>query len=204
MENTLGFAVVCAAVDTTAYLLCNRAYWKGEGAPNLVAWGVWTYIAVLNVASYLVVSGDAVKTIVAVENMAMCAVTFGLAVWRRPPGKVRIRPWEWGVGAIGFVAATAWAVTRDAFVANVLVQFATGVSTVPVWVGQWKDPRKEPLLPWCLWTGVYVGVFVLVASRSRGDWRDFVYPVAYVVLHAAVVVLALRRWTRPAAASFPA
>lgn len=204
MENGLGFAIACAAVDTAAYLLCNRAYWKGEAAPNLVAWGVWTYIAVLNAASYLVVSGDVVKTVVAFENMVMCAATFVLAVRRRPSGPLRVLPWEWGVGAIGFGAATAWAVFRDAFVANALVQFATAVSTVPVWVGQWKDPRREPLLPWMLWTGVYVGVFALVAARSRGDWRDFVYPAVYVFLHAAVVVLALRRWTRPANAPSPA
>ncbi len=173
----------------------NWEFWKGRSRPNRVTWGLWTYIAVLNATSYLGTSHDIVKTFVALENMGMCGFTFGCVCLH---GKTeRLKPWEWATVAFGTTAGTVWILSRDAFYANAVLQLGTAVSFIPIYAGLWKNPKREPILPWLVWSVVYVVFFFAVLLRWNGAWHDLIYPLTYVIIHVVVFFLTLRRVTQP-------
>mgnify|MGYP007080173741 CR=1 FL=1 len=91
------------------------------------------------------------------------------------------------------VAIALWALLRNPDVAIVVNLIAITVGSYPMWMNMWKDPRREPLLPWCLSLGG--GAFGVLAIRA---WTitEAVTPVTFVCLQIFTIALILRRFLR--------
>ncbi len=199
MDNAVWLSLLSAAFDSCAYIIYNLEFWRGRSKPNKATWALWFYIATLNASSYLVSSHDVVKTLLALENAGMCGLTLAVVLFRGKSEK--LKPWEWVTVASGVATGAVWIISRHAFYANAVLQFGTFISVIPTYAKLWKDPRREPPLPWFMWSVIYIALCVVVMLRWRGSWHDIVYPLNYVLFHFAVFVLTLRRWTKKSPAT---
>lgn len=172
-----------------AFWVYNRKAISKESAPSKATWGLWVFTSTLNAFSYSSLSGDLVKAILGIVDAFACIGTFLVVL--RYQGTTKLTRNEKIALVIGFAAIAAWYIFRKAFYANAILQVAVFVSFVPPLIHTWKEPTREPKLPWLLWTIVYISNFGLVIARN-GSWKDMVYPINYIILHGAVWALAAR------------
>ena len=191
METSTIVAIVCLPFDMLAYILYNRKMFKGKTQPNPLSWSLWSFLSILNFFSYLIYSKDIVKTLLAMENAVNCIVT-AVLVWRRVKQTEPLKFWEKATAVLSIIAGLVWIVFHTAFYANLIIQVAGGVSSMPTIVGVWNNPRKEPRFPWFLWSVIYIALFAVIAFRMH-SWLDLIYPTNYVLMHLAVFILAMRK-----------
>ena len=173
-----------------AFWIYNRKAINRESAPSRATWALWGFMSTLNAISYTSLSGDLVKAILGIVDAFACVGTFFVVL--RYQGTMKLTQNEKIALGIGLAAIVAWYIFRRALYASAILQVAVFVSFVPVLIHTWKEPAREPKMPWFLWTVVYISNFVLVIAR-HGSWKDMLYPINYIILHGAVWMLTLRQ-----------
>lgn len=63
MNIDIVLAVGSGALEVAAITTYNIAVWRGGTHPNRASWFLWTLIALLNAASYTVMTGDWMKSV---------------------------------------------------------------------------------------------------------------------------------------------
>lgn len=178
----LGFAA--GAVQLYGYWVYNSRV--GEKI-NTGSWSIWALAGIVDLMSYLAVTGDWVVNILPAV-CAMAAIgTFIYAIVRKQfswPDRV-----DWlFVGADG-VITVVWVFTNAVF-ANLLYQVSAVSSFVPMWRGQLAGVEKEKPLPWLIWTLAYTLLTASVSLRQE-RWEEFAYPVSHVATHLVVAIIAI-------------
>jgi len=191
MEISGIIGIGAALTHTIAYLDYNKDVLKGTRKPNGSTWAIWSAIAILSASSYFVIVGDWAKSILSLTNIALCILTFIIALWlkcfERPDKAERVAL------VLGLVAVGVWWWYQSALYANLIIQFAMAVDFIPTLRLIWNKPRSERPRPWLIWTFGYVLLVITITLRWRGQWYDLVYPVNCIVFHLAVALLAIIR-----------
>ncbi len=89
-----------------------------------------------------------------------------------------------------FTAVALWGVSGSPNVAIILSLIAVVVGTVPMIVNVWRDPVREPFLPWLL--GLAGGVFGVLAIPA---WNiaAALSPIVFLFLQVIIVLLISRK-----------
>ncbi|KPJ85781.1 hypothetical protein AMJ57_01930 [Parcubacteria bacterium SG8_24] len=179
------------AVHLLAFLVFNWKTARGQARPNTATWTIWSFVTILNCASYFVMSGDWIKALQPLAGALACTGTLLFALSRgrlERPGR-----FDLAVLAVSLVSAIVWFVWRQAAFANLVLQAAFVISFIPTLKDVWRAPQKESPLPWFMWGAAYLLLIAAVCVRWSGHIPDLVYPLNSFFWHALVGVLALRR-----------
>lgn len=156
---------------------------KSGVRPNTTSWTIWTLGSILDLASYMALTGDWVK------NLLPMACTFASVVMYvhfLSRGKFQKLSTENILMICADVFATImWYVTDSALVGNLLLQVSTIISFVPIIKEVYDDDENETPLPWLIWSAAYFMDVILVGLRWE-KWGDMVYPATCLVLHLLV------------------
>lgn len=200
-----GFAVVATCVFVLGYVVYNRQARRGTSTPNASTWTIWSVVVLMNAGAYFKASDDPLTSALPAASGIACILTFANALRR---GRFK-RPKFWdGVALIlGLAAGLVWWRFEDPRIANVMVrlapdgadapvvanlvlQFAIIASFIPTYADAWLR-RSESPPPWALWSTAYLLLVVAIWLRADERWTDYVYPAFGIILHAAVIPIAI-------------
>lgn len=187
LSTILGACAV--ALHLSGYVAYARLAGRGEARLNTATWILWVFLSSLNAASYLMMSGDPTKSVVAFTGATACTVTLAYAL--RTGKASRIAAGDAAALLAGLVAAGAWWFWRSATYANLILQAGFVISMIPTYRGVLRDPKAEPPLPWFLWGSAYATNLCVIALRWQGNLPDLAYPSINLVTHAGVGTLAI-------------
>jgi len=191
MNSAVSLSAFAGLLHILAFALYNRQMLQGTSQPNTATWTLWTFLTVLNVSSYAVMSGDWVKTILPLASSIACIFTFFFSLFK---GKLsKVDPWDGLALGIGVISGLVWRHYKSATYANLILQASVAVSFVPTYRGVWKNPLKEKTLPWYIWSSAYILSIAVITLRWKGQYQDLVYPINCLILHAVVGLLTKRR-----------
>lgn len=191
MDTAIALGVIAGLLQLVAFAIYNKQIIQGTSKPNAATWTLWSYLTVLNVSSYAVMSNDWVKCLLPAASSAACLATFFYAAYK---GKLsKLESLDNATLLVGIFAGFVWWYFSSAKFANLILQGAVAISFAPTLRGVWKNPRMERALPWYLWSIAYVLVLVVITMRWRNQYEDLVYPINCLILHAAVGLLARRK-----------
>jgi len=191
MSTPLVIAITSTALQLVGYSVYNRSLWTGRIRPNLSSWIVWTGISVLNTSSYFFLTGhDLVVSLLPVSITLVNVITLA--------GMLH-RGWFQSIGrpdivalVISGVATVAWLVSKSPSLANLMVQAAIIVGTVPTVLGVWRNPTFERSLPWFLWSGSFVFALIVVSLRDV-SWVAYASPIIQFTLYVTIGALTYRK-----------
>ena len=196
MTVTLIIAIVSTLLQLAGYAIYNRSVWTGRVRPNLSSWLIWGGISLLNTASYFSLSRhDFVVSLMPFTVTAVNVLT--LFVILRKGTFQRIGRVDAAALAISAIAVLLWQLAGSSL-ANLMVQIAIIVGTVPTIVGVWRDPSVERPLPWLLWSLSFIIAIVVVTMRHV-SWVAYASPVIQMVMYIGIGLLALRAQRPPLA-----
>jgi hypothetical protein len=170
------------------YILYAKKITAGRVKPNAASWGIWTFGAALETASYIGVTGDWVKNILPIICALSAIIFFFYCLHRGYFGKVD--NFEKIIVVLDIFAIFIWWLFESAVYANFLLIATAIISFIPIIRHVWKDPMVEDTRPWLLWTTAYTILLVVVILRYE-KWEDLVYPIVFIPLHLIVGILAL-------------
>ena len=193
---SFAFGVLIGVTHLLGYWIYYRASHSEKDAikPEPMSWLIWTFGSFVNLFSYSLLSGDLVKDILPFVCSLACVVIFidqwfqrGRKLEKMTREGLSMLSLDAGSMAIGFI-------TMSALVANVSCQVGTVASYIPILRSTAKDPSRERLLPWIIWSLAY-GLDVILVTVRWEKWGDVVYPATCFVLSLLMAVITLRRRT---------
>jgi hypothetical protein len=191
MTTSLAIAITSAIVQLAGYAIYNWAMLAGRTRPNLTSWLVWGGISFLNTFTYFSLSShDFVVSLMPFTITAVNVLTLGLIMWY---GRFqRINRVDATALIISVIAISIWQFTSSSSIANLMIQLAIIIGTVPTVLGVWRDPAVERPLPWFLWSGAFILAIIVVTMRHV-SWVAYASPVIQFGLYLAIGLLARRK-----------
>jgi hypothetical protein len=186
----LVISVLASFFQIFGYLVYIRKITDGVIRPNAASWSIWTFGAVLESYSYIVVTGDWVKNLLPVTCTVLAIVLFIFCLSRGHffrPTKL-----EFGIVVMDCIAILVWWYFSSALYANLLLIVTAIVSFLPIMHNTFVDPESENATPWFLWTVAY-GLLGLVVLIRWEKWEDLIYPLAFFLLHLIVGIMSVDR-----------
>ncbi|HUC01815.1 MAG TPA: hypothetical protein VMA75_02840 [Candidatus Paceibacterota bacterium] len=184
--------LVASVIFLIAFVMYNKDMLAGKTSPSIVSWALFSFITVINSSSYLVMSGDWVKTVVAFTDCFICLVTLTILLLRKGRGSKLDLP-DKLILVVGALSLGAWWMFHSAMYANLILQGCYILGFLPTYRNVMKDSRNEPAAPWLIWAFAFVLSIVVVILRWEGHPADLANPIMCFVQHAAIGLLALRK-----------
>lgn len=184
--------LVASAIFLIAFVMYNKDMLAGKTSPSIVSWALFSFITAINSSSYLVMSGDWVKTVVAFTDCFICLITVTIALFRKGDRSKLDLP-DKLILAVGVLSLGVWWMFHSAMYANLILQGCYIFAFYPTYRNVMKNPRNEPAIPWLLWAFAFVLSIVVVILRWERHPADFANPIMCLVQHAAIGLLALRK-----------
>lgn len=190
MRPDIALSIAAGGLNVTAFAIYNWQTFFGTVRPNVVSWGVWAFLTVLNFTSYRAMTKDWVKSALPTISAVQCVLTFLLALF---VGSVReLGTYDTIVLGFGIMASLVWYTRKSPTAANMMLQAGITIGFIPTFQSVWDAPQTEFALSWFLWTISFLCNIAVVILRWQGKWRDLVYNVNCAWMHLVVAVLALR------------
>ena len=196
MDMHMVLSLMGSILILTGCIIYNWDMWWGKTTPNAATWCLAAFNATLTGISYLVMTGDTLKSITPLTGALTTMTIFLLSLGR---GKfsplTRIDCCTLG---IGIMAMAAWQALDSPMMANLISMATSIISFLPTYKGVWQGTNRERPLPWFIWTtGVAVSL-VVVLLRWRGHYEDLVWGMVFLLLNGGVGILALWKNRREA------
>lgn len=154
--------------------------------PNMATWILFSFLSVLNLTSYLVITQDIIKSLL---PLVSTIATLSVLVVAVAKGKFsKLNTWDTLALIIGGISGLAWLIFKSAGVANLILQISIIISFIPTYRGIIKGSNVERIFPWLVWTASYVLMAVVVVFKN-GQGIEYVYPLVVGSLHLGVGVL---------------
>ncbi|MCK9352489.1 MAG: hypothetical protein WCT49_06630 [Candidatus Paceibacterota bacterium] len=191
MNISLAVSLLSGIFILLAFAIYNREIFRGSSKPNVVSWGLWSMVTVLNMASYLALTGDILKNSLSIVAASATFVTF-LYIFQKNSG-ISLTMTDWITLSIGVISAFVWMVFQSAVFANLTLQLANIAAFVPTYRSVWNNPENEKPLPWFFFSTAYLFLNITVFIRWSGNAADLVFPVLGLFLHASLTALIVFR-----------
>jgi hypothetical protein len=175
---SLTFGILAGATQLWGYYLYNKHVTR----PNATSWAIWSFSALLDLASYFFITGDWMKNILP----ATCALA-SIYIFTKALYKKRLeRPDRKDVALLGtdLTITGIWSVT-NAVVANLLFQISAVISFIPLVRAIRKGKTDERESPWMVWTTAYALMLVSIAVNLT-TWVELAYPIVHMIIHTWV------------------
>jgi hypothetical protein len=190
MDNlALALGALAGLVQLAGYWQYHWAMSHDEHKPNTASWFMWGVGGVTELIVYMALVEDRAKEILPAVCAVVVVITF-LRVWWRE-GVLRLDRWDWTVVLIDSAVVAFWFLTKNPYAANVFLGIDMILSFLPILKSTRKDPCSENPVPWRTWTIAYSVLTLVVILQWQNAW-ELIYPVIYLVLHAAVWQLSAR------------
>lgn len=162
----------------------------GKSLPNPATWFLWAFLAVLNAATYRIMTCSTVASIQTFGGAAANLTTFLLAL---KFGKFdSMSKLEKFLLISGAGAGLFWAISRNATWASMLIVLCFNISIIPTWISVYRRPGREHPRAWLGWgTSYAIQIVALALLRERPE--AYVLPVLAGSSQLAVGLLALRK-----------
>jgi hypothetical protein len=185
MTETLGIIIAITQLAGYYYYYISV---KNGVRPNTTSWTIWTFGNILEILSYVYLTGDWVKNLLPIA----CGVaSIFLYAHCLAYGKFsRLKKEDYILIISDMIATALWYFTTSPLVGNLAYQVSTVISFIPIIREVYDENENETPLPWAIWSGAYFMSIVLVILRWE-KWGDLVYPVVYFVLSLLVLILIL-------------
>jgi glucan phosphoethanolaminetransferase (alkaline phosphatase superfamily) len=182
---------VGSLIFLVAFVIYNKDILRGNTRPNIVTWSLFALITLINSTSYISMTGDLVKSVLAFTDFFVCAIITFFILFKGYYSKLSI--FEKLVIVFSAASIFAWVIFRSATFANLLLQPGYILAFIPTYVNAYKNPLTERALPWFLWAFSFILSIIVVIMRWEGAWQDIVNPSIALLLHFGVGMLALRK-----------
>lgn len=148
-------------------------------------------ITLINSTSYVSMTGDIIKSVLAFTDLFACLVITSLILFKGYYSKLKTT--EKLVIAFSIASLFVWFTLRSATFANILLQPGYIFAFIPTYLNVYRNPSAERALPWFIWAFSFILSTIVVAMRW-GVWQDFVNPLIAFLLHFGVGSLVLWRY----------
>jgi len=175
-----------AGISVVGFLSYNKKIISGIVKPNMATWILFSFLSVLNLTSYLVMTQDIVKSLLPLVSTMATLSVLTIAVVKGQFSK--LNTWDTLALIIGGVSGLVWLVFKSAGLANLILQFSVIISFIPTYWGIIRGNNIEKISPWMTWTTTYIIMIFVVAIRN-GQWIEYIYPVVAGVLHSGVGIV---------------
>lgn len=184
MEHICLFIGITAGIiQIIGYAMYMRNAFSGSVSPNPASWSIWAFASILNLVSYIEMTGDLSKVILPAACSVMNMGTFLVCLLK---GRLRkLQRFEKIILILDLKIVLIWWLSHSALLANLLLQISTLISFIPITHDVWKNPKVEKPAPWFLWTSGYALLSLLVIFRWQ-QWHDVVYPISCLIFHSIV------------------
>lgn len=189
MPISEAISISSALLLLVGYVLYYKKISSGDAQPNIASWLLFVVIIIINTASYGLMTGDWVKAYLTVTSL-LAAIVILLNILKH--GKFKWCIFDVIAFFAGIIAALMWWWFHSATYGNLILQVAIFVAFIPTLRSAWKEPRREPSLPWFVWSVSFVILLLVVFIRWQEQYQDLVYPTVGATLHALVGIFALR------------
>lgn len=191
MDISILLGITASCISIFSYVLYNKNIFTGRCKPNVVTWGLGSFLLIIHTITYIAMSKDAVKGILSITGSAACCLTFIFALFR---GQLaRIKKFDLCALGIGLIATLVWLLYKNATYANLLLQLCFIISMIPTYRTVWHNSKTEKPLSWLLWAGTNIIMINVVILRWRGQYQDLAAPAIAAIMQISVALLSLRR-----------
>lgn len=183
-KNVLGYIAV--TIQVLSYLIYFNGLYKGKTKPHAFSWFVWGVINVVAFTAVLTAGGGAGAWTLGV-NAILCFIVAGVG-YRQ--GLVKYDLFDWLALAGGILGAVLWGITKQPFLAVILVALSDGLGFVPSFRKAYRLPFEENASSFALGVVNYIIAIFALQTLIVTTW---LYPAEIIVVDGALVILILIR-----------
>ena len=184
-------AIFATILNIVAYLVYFHQIKKEKSLPNPTTWGLWAFITLIDFLSYEELSGDFLTSATFLIDSIACGAIFLYLLWQQ---KTKLLPnlEELTIFILSITAMYIWWCLKSVETASIVICIASTLASVPTLRGVWKNPETESPLSWWFSTFSYFFMTICVVI-DMGYTVEYVAPIALLVVHAKVAILASRK-----------
>ena len=186
----LTLSLLGGLINVVGFIVYNKKIISGLVKPNMATWILFSFLSVLNVASYLVITQDLVKGLLPLTSTMATLSVLIIAVVKGQFSKLNV--YDNLALLIGGMSGLAWLIFKSAGMANLILQISIIISFIPTYRGIVKGNNTEKIFPWLTWTASYA-IMALVVVLKNGQGIDYVYPLVVGILHLGVGILCVKK-----------
>lgn len=187
----LGLTILSSVIFLVFFIIYNKDILKGTVKPNVVSWGLFSLITLINATTYIVFTHDIFKGALAFTDCFTCVVITCLILFKGQYTKLTI--FEKIIILLSLLSLVLWFVLHKAMYANLLLQPAYILAFIPTLKNAWKNPQNESSLVWLMWAFSFILTIIVILIRWQNVWADLINPFIALTLHTSVGLLALRK-----------
>lgn len=189
MEPTVVLGFITGLIHILGSLFYLKRVLSNINKPNATTWVLWTLISATNSLTYLIMTGDWVKSLLPIASFLATAIILLLASLK---GKLsKLQTIDTLALIIGLIAMLIWWQFKSATYANLIIQLTVIISIIPTFVGTLKHNVVETPLPWFLWSMAYSLSIIVIILRWQHQLQDLAYPLVSLILHCGVGVVVI-------------
>jgi len=160
---------------TVAYYLFNLT--KGKAILNPTTWIIWSFVGVLNVSTYLLLSkmdlAKSIPLIIVVGGILMVTAYAFINGQCKRPSKLDIF-----CGLFSVLVLTIWMITKNSIMANILLQVVFAISVIPTILGLRNGSLRETVGPWLISLIGYTFMIAHIGSTwHEHSWVELLHPI---------------------------
>jgi len=183
--------ILSSLIFLSFFVLYNKDILNGSEKPNIVSWGLFSLITLINSITYIVFTHDALKGMLAFTDCFTCIIITCLIVFEGDYRKLNIS--EKIIILLVMISLLIWYILHSAIYANLLLQPAYILAFVPTLRSTWQNPHNEIPLVWSMWALSFLLTIGVILLRWNNNFADLVNPLIAFTLHISVALLALRK-----------
>lgn len=191
----MNFSTLLTILGSTLFLfsfiIYNKNIIKGESKPNIASWGLFIIITGINSFSYVIMSGDIIKSGLAFTDFFTCVVILILSLFYGNFLKLE-KIENWAIG-LTFIAIILW-IMFSATHGNLFLQIGYILAFVPTFKNAFNN--KETILPWFLWAIAMLFSVIVVLLRWNNQYQDLINPLIAFLLHSGVALIAWKTYKK--------
>ncbi|MBI2108708.1 MAG: hypothetical protein HYT93_00805 [Parcubacteria group bacterium] len=181
-----GFAFV---YSFTAFPLYAKETLRSTAKPTLSVWIAWVLIDVAILAGMIAKEKVAPQMIAYVLGLG---IIIGAIVYKfKRNATMGWTGTDWTCLVLVCVAILLWGVADDPNLAIFLSIVAGTIGTIPLFLNIWRDPLREPPLPWIF---VAIGGIFGVLAMPDTTIAGALSPVCFLVLQGEILLLISRKF----------
>ncbi len=181
------FAIFAFVFSAATYVPYVKSVLGSNSKPTISSWLCWLLMDSAILAG--MIAADEIAWQMVAYVLGVIAVISACVYKKAPLGWSRLDSISIAIVSIAIVL---WVISGNPNTAIILSLIALTVGTIPMWANLWKDPTREPLLPWVLvLTGGIFGVMAIPAMNIAAALT----PIYFLILQILTVWLILRRFS---------
>ncbi|MCX6754183.1 MAG: hypothetical protein NTV03_03975 [Candidatus Nomurabacteria bacterium] len=172
------------------FVLYNKDILNGSVKPNIVSWGLFSLITLINAVTYIAFTHDIFKGALAFTDFFTCIVITCLIIFRGQLRKLSLS--EIIIIILSVASLVVWWLLKSALYANLLLQPAYILAFIPTLKNAWANPQNESSLVWLMWAFSFLLTITVIIIRWDNNFADIINSSIAFILHLSVGLLAGR------------